>query len=444
MPQVVLTIGGSDSGGGAGIQADLKTFSVLGLHGTCAVTAITAQNTLGVQQVYGLEPEIVVEQMLSITDDFSIAFAKTGMLHSSDIVIAVADHLQKRKILLVLDPVIEAEAGGRLLRPEAVEALKAYLIPLARVVTPNIFEAQALTAVQVRDRDSAYLAAQKILQLGPKAVIVKGGHLDCTDLLVEGDEVTFLPGSRVAGENHGVGCTYSAALTSFLALGSPLKEAARKAKKFAERALLGSMQVGKGVGPVSQVAHLRQEANRYRVLCEVQEAADLLLHEPKIFEIIAEAGSSLGMAISPAKAPSDVAFLEGGLIKEGRVIRQSGCVRFGEKGRLAGIILAAMSFDPQAAAAMDISPLARPACRALGLVTMEYDPEHEPQGRESISMSMIRGLSQAIAAEGNLPDVIWEKGRREDRFRLWLIGASALQVARQAIRIAGTLRDGKI
>ncbi len=254
MPQVVLTIGGSDSGGGAGIQADLKTFCVLGLHGTCAVTAITAQNTLGVQRVYGLQPEIVVEQMRSITDDFSIAFAKTGMLHSVEIVTAVAHHLQKMDIPFVLDPVIEAEAGGRLLRPEAVEALKAYLIPLATVVTPNIFEAQALTGIEVRDRDSAKLAAQKILQLGPKAVIVKGGHLDCTDLLATGVEVILLPGERVAGGNHGVGCTYSAALTSFLALGLTLKEAASQAKRFAERALLGSMRVGKGVGPVNQAA----------------------------------------------------------------------------------------------------------------------------------------------------------------------------------------------
>lgn len=254
MPKVVLTIGGSDSGGGAGIQADIKTFSVLGLHGTCAITAITAQNTLGVQQVFGLEPEVVTAQLRSITDDFSISFAKTGMLHSRENVVTVADHLKMTDIPFVLDPVIEAEAGGRLLRPEAVEALKTHLIPLARVVTPNIFEAQALTGVKVRDRDSALLAAQKILQLGPKAVIVKGGHLDCTDLLAEGDEVILFPGERVAGENHGVGCTYSAALTSFLALGRPLEEAACQAKKFAERALLGSMRVGKGVGPVSQAA----------------------------------------------------------------------------------------------------------------------------------------------------------------------------------------------
>jgi hydroxymethylpyrimidine/phosphomethylpyrimidine kinase len=258
MPQVVLTIGGSDSGGGAGIQADLKTFCVLGLHGTSAITAITAQNTLGVQHVFGLQPEIVIEQLRSITDDFSIAFAKTGMLHTAEIVIAMARHLRMTDIPFVLDPVIEAEAGGRLLRPDAVEALKEHLIPLARVVTPNIFEARALTGIVVRDRVSAHQAAQKILENGANAVIIKGGHLDYIDLLMTEDKVILLPGERVAGENHGVGCTYSAALTAFLALGSPLEEAALLAKRFAERALLGSMRVGKGVGPVNQAACLRQ------------------------------------------------------------------------------------------------------------------------------------------------------------------------------------------
>jgi hydroxymethylpyrimidine/phosphomethylpyrimidine kinase len=262
MPQVVLTIGGSDSGGGAGIQADLKTFCVLGLHGTCAITAITAQNTLGVQHVFGLQPEIVVEQLRSITDDFSIAFAKTGMLHTADIVTAVARHLGMTDIPFVLDPVIEAEAGGRLLRPDAVEALKAHLIPLAYVVTPNIFEAQALTGIVVRDRESAHQAAQKILEIGAKAVIIKGGHLDYIDLLMTDRETILLPGERVAGENHGVGCTYSAALTAFLALGSSLEEAARQAKRFAERALLGSMRVGRGVGPVNQAAAAAAAANR--------------------------------------------------------------------------------------------------------------------------------------------------------------------------------------
>jgi hydroxymethylpyrimidine/phosphomethylpyrimidine kinase len=266
MPQVVLTIGGSDSGGGAGIQADIKTFSALGVHGTCAITAITAQNTLGVQEVYGLSPDVVRAQMRSITDDFIIAAAKTGMLHSPEIVIAVSDHLRGRCIPLVVDPVIEAEAGGRLLRPDALEALVVHLMPLARVITPNIFEAQAITGVKVRDRHSALEAARKILDMGARAVVVKGGHLDCIDLLVDGDacsegcsEGVLLPGERVGGDNHGVGCTYSAALTSYLALGLSLEDAAREAKCFATNALLASMKVGRGVGPVDQAAWLRRK-----------------------------------------------------------------------------------------------------------------------------------------------------------------------------------------
>ena len=277
MIPVVLTIGGSDSGGGAGIQADIKTFSVLGLHGTCAITAITAQNTLGVQQVFSLGPDAVRAQLQSITDDFTVAAAKTGMLFSAETVETVADILRDKDILLVIDPVIEAEAGGRLLHPEAVQALKDQLLPLADVVTPNIFEAEALSGVAVRDKESAVQAAGRILDAGAGAVIVKGGHLDCTDLLATKEMSLFLPGKRVAGENHGVGCTYSAALTAYLASGASLPQAARQAKRFAEYALSGSMRVGKGVGPVSQAAGLRCEAKRYRAICNVPDAPDYLL-----------------------------------------------------------------------------------------------------------------------------------------------------------------------
>ncbi len=277
MTPVVMTIGGSDSGGGAGIQADIKTFSVLGLHGTCAITAITAQNTLGVQQVFGLGPDAVRAQLQSITDDFTVAAAKTGMLYSAEIVRTVADHLRDKEILLVIDPVIEAEAGGRLLHPEAMQALKDDLFPLAHVVTPNIFEAQALSGVAVRDKESAILAAEGILDAGAGAVIVKGGHLDCTDLLATKETSLFLPGKRLAGENHGIGCTYSAALTAYLASGASLPQAASRAKRFAEYALSGSMRVGRGVGPVGQAAGIRAEAKRHRAICHVPNAPDYLL-----------------------------------------------------------------------------------------------------------------------------------------------------------------------
>lgn len=256
MPKVALTIGGSDSGGGAGIQADIKTFSVLGVHGTSAITAITAQNTIGVQRVFGLEPDVVTAQLRSITDDFAIAYAKTGMLYSAEIVEAVAEHLKETGIPLVVDPVIEAEAGGRLLRPEALYALIECLLPLARVVTPNIFEARALAGIVVEDAASAEQAARRIADLGARAVIIKGGHLDCTDLLFEDGYIHLFKGTRVEGGNHGVGCTYSASLTAFLAKGQRLKEAAARAKQFAARAIFWSIPVGRGVPPVNQAGDL--------------------------------------------------------------------------------------------------------------------------------------------------------------------------------------------
>jgi hydroxymethylpyrimidine/phosphomethylpyrimidine kinase len=271
---VTLTIGGSDSGGGAGIQADIKTFSVLGVHGTSAVTAITAQNTVGVQRIFGLEPEVVTAQLRSITDDFHVAFAKTGMLYSAEIVSVVAKHIEETGIPLVVDPVIEAEAGGRLLRPGAVAALMKSLLPLARVVTPNIFEARAIAGTEVKDVDSTEIAARRIADLGPRAVIIKGGHLDCTDLVIEDNRVHLLKGERVTGGNHGVGCTYSASLTAFLAKGLPLMEAAAKAKQFAAQAISWSMDVGHGVGPVDQAGNLREEANEFEALLKEKGCRD--------------------------------------------------------------------------------------------------------------------------------------------------------------------------
>jgi hydroxymethylpyrimidine kinase/phosphomethylpyrimidine kinase len=268
---VLLTIGGSDSGGGAGIQADIKTFSVLGWHGTCAFTAVTAQNTLGVQRIFGLKAEAVKAQLESITGDFHVVHAKTGMLYSAEIVMVAAEHLRRKGIPFVLDPVIEAEAGGRLLRPEAARALKEDLIPLARVVTPNIFEARALTGVPVSDAASAELAARKILDLGAGAVVVKGGHLDCTDVLADEAGVCRLSGKRVKGGNHGVGCTYSASLTSFLGRGLSLRDSASRAKAFASAAILHSSPVGRGAGPVNQAAVLREEARRFRDICAAEK-----------------------------------------------------------------------------------------------------------------------------------------------------------------------------
>ena len=443
MPKVVLTIGGSDSGGGAGIQADIKTFSVLGLHGTSALTAITAQNTLGVQNVYALPPEQVRAQLESITEDFSIAWAKTGMLHSADIVDTVADHLQANEIPLVLDPVIEAEAGGRLLRPDAVSALKERLIPLAGVVTPNVFEAEALSGIRVRDMDSAAHAARVIMSLGAQAVIVKGGHLDCTDLLMVRDKSVTMPSERIPGENHGIGCTFSAALTSFLAMGCSLEDAARNAKEFAKSALRGSLRVGKGVGPVNQSAALRVEASRYRVLCDLEEAVDLLENSHELFDLMLKGGARPAMAIPGARCLEDVAALEGGLTKIEERVCRSGGIRFGGRSDSAAVILVAMRIDPLAKAAIDLGPDALQYCREIGLQIMDRARLNElaADGQDHLRRKEERSEGEGSAL---LPAAIWDEGAQGKEPRLYLLGASASLLVGMLARLAGVQGLGNL
>jgi len=247
-----LTIAGSDSGGGAGIQADLKTFSAFRVFGMSVITAVTAQNSVGVQGVENLPPAFVAQQLRSVLSDFGADAAKCGMLSTAPIIEAVADVLAEHPIRhLVVDPVMVAKSGDALLRPDARTALIGRILPLALVVTPNLPEAEALSGISVRGREGMEEAARRIHALGPRHVLVKGGHLegDALDLLWDGRDFTELSVPRVDSPNtHGTGCTFSAAIAAGLALGQSLLEAVRRAKAYVTRAIQEGFQAGRGVG----------------------------------------------------------------------------------------------------------------------------------------------------------------------------------------------------
>lgn len=247
-----LTIAGSDSGGGAGIQADLKTFSAFRVFGMSVITAVTAQNSVGVQGVENLPPAFVAQQLRSVLSDFGADAAKCGMLSTAPIIEAVADVLAEHPIrYLVVDPVMVAKSGDPLLRPDARQALISRILPLALVVTPNLPEAEALSGIPVTGREGMEEAARRIHALGPRHVLVKGGHLegDALDLLWDGRDFTELSAPRVDSPNtHGTGCTFSAAIAAGLALGQPLLEAVRRAKAYVTRAIQDGFQAGRGVG----------------------------------------------------------------------------------------------------------------------------------------------------------------------------------------------------
>ncbi|HHY93025.1 MAG TPA: bifunctional hydroxymethylpyrimidine kinase/phosphomethylpyrimidine kinase [Firmicutes bacterium] len=256
----VLTIAGSDSGGGAGIQADLKTFTVLGAYGMSALTAVTAQNTLGVQGIYPLSPAAVAQQLTSVLSDIGADAAKTGMLFSAAIIEAVAEKVKEFGLTrLVVDPVMVAKGGARLLEDSAAAALREKLLPLASVVTPNLPEAEVLAAMPIREVADMQEAARRIVALGARAVVVKGGHLagPPLDLLYDGSAFHQFTGERYPTKNtHGTGCTFSAALAVGLARGLALPAAVAQAKAFTAAAIRGAAPLGHGHGPTNHLAWL--------------------------------------------------------------------------------------------------------------------------------------------------------------------------------------------
>jgi hydroxymethylpyrimidine/phosphomethylpyrimidine kinase len=253
--KTALTIAGSDSGGGAGIQADLKTFTAHGVFGTSAITAITAQNTLGVTAWQAVPADLVTAQIEAVAGDFAVDGVKTGMLATSAIVEAVAAAIESLDLpRVVVDPVIVAKGGAHLLEEDAVAAMRAELIPRAYLVTPNAAEAAALAGIPVRTLDQAREAAKRIAALGARAVIVKGGHLevaDAIDVFYDGRDFGELRAERIATRHtHGTGCTFSAAIAANLALGLPLAEAVARAKQYLTEAIRRAPGLGKGHGPL--------------------------------------------------------------------------------------------------------------------------------------------------------------------------------------------------
>jgi hydroxymethylpyrimidine/phosphomethylpyrimidine kinase len=260
-PPCVLAIAGSDSAGGAGIQADLKTMLALGVHGMSVVCAVTAQNSVGVQGYWEVPPDAVRAQLASVLGDIGVHAVKTGMLASADIVQAVAGMLAGVPAPVVVDPVAVSKHGDSLLSAGTLEAVRAHLLPLATVLTPNLREAELLTGSQITDEAGMRRAAETLSSLGPRWVLIKGGHLpgNPVDLLFDGSEVTRFPGQRIASRHtHGTGCTLASAIASFLALGRQVPAAVEAAKEYVTGAIRAGFPLGAGIGPVDHAWRIRQ------------------------------------------------------------------------------------------------------------------------------------------------------------------------------------------
>jgi hydroxymethylpyrimidine/phosphomethylpyrimidine kinase len=260
----VLTIAGSDSGGGAGIQADIKAMSANGVFAMSVITAITAQNTEEVTEVFELPTSIIAAQLDAVFDDFEVAAVKTGMLSSAEIVKTVARMLKPQKVAnLVVDPVMASKSGHPLLKPDAIEAVIKQLIPLALVLTPNIHEAQQLSGVEIKTLSDARQAAKIIHKIGCRNVLIKGGHLLAdrgTDLLYDGKFFEVFKDEYInTPHTHGTGCTYASAIAAHLALGKALSQAVKAAKAYTTEAIRHGLAIGHGRGPANHFYFIKPE-----------------------------------------------------------------------------------------------------------------------------------------------------------------------------------------
>jgi hydroxymethylpyrimidine/phosphomethylpyrimidine kinase len=440
---VAISIAGSDSGGGAGIQADLKTFAALGVHGTTAISCVTAQNTYSVTAIECVKPEVVKEQIRQVAEDMGIDAGKTGMLYTEEIIRAVASEVSKYGFPIVVDPVMMAKSGAPLLKTEAAEALRKYLFPVATVVTPNRFEAEHLTGRKIENLDDAKKAAEEICRMGPQAVVIKGGHLDAANAV---DVLYYRGGYRIfeaerlsVNTTHGTGCSFSAAIAAFIARGNDIPLAIEKAKDFITYAIKFGLNIGRGVGPVNPMAQLYKEASKYQVLKNVDQARRILESSPNTIFVTPEVGINIAMALPYAESLEDVAAIPGRIMRAFSGVRSSSPPDFGASSHLARYILEVIKYDPTKRAAINIkfSEKILDTLGGKGLKISSYDRSEEPEEIKRIEgMSIPWGVKVAIEKAGYVPDVIYHKGDVGKEPMIVLIGEDAITLAKIVVEIA--------
>jgi hydroxymethylpyrimidine/phosphomethylpyrimidine kinase len=445
---VAITIAGSDSGGGAGIQADLKTFAALGVHGTTAITSITAQNTYSVAAVEDLKPEMIRMQIRTVAEDFGIDAGKTGMLHTEEIIKTVSAEISKYKFPLVVDPVMVAKSGAPLLKPEAIEALENYLLPKTTVITPNKFEAEKLSDTEIKNLRDAEVAAKKISEFGPKAVIIKGGHLkgkNAIDLLYYRGKITKFSATKLdVKTTHGTGCSFSAAIAAELAKKMSIPVAVENAKRIVTLGIKFGLDIGKGYGPVNPMAHLYRESSRYNVLINLEKARILIEATPEIAMLVPEVGMNIAMAIPYAEGIDDVAAIDGRIVKMFGGVKAAGNPKFGCSSHLAKYIIDVIKHDERKTAAINIK-FSEDVLKVLekqGMTISLYDRRKEPEEIKKVEgMTIPWGIKEAIKRIGKAPDVIYHKGDVGKEPMIVIFGEHAYDLAKFSVQLAKEMQE---
>ncbi|MBA4392026.1 MAG: bifunctional hydroxymethylpyrimidine kinase/phosphomethylpyrimidine kinase [Desulfobacca sp.] len=436
-----MTIAGSDSSGGAGIQADLKVIALLGGYGTSVITALTAQNTLEIQGVFPIPVSFIRKQLQSVLSDISVDAVKTGMLVQAEIISLVAQTVKKFKVnKLVLDPVMVSESGCPLLEQAAVRTLKDELLPIAGLITPNLSEASVLTGIPVRTLTTMKKAARVLKEKVGGNVLIKGGHLSgaAVDLFYDGQSFKEFSSPRIQSKNtHGTGCTFSAALATFWGQGFPLIEAIEKAKDVITKAIAGAEPLGHGRGPTDPYAWFRNDLERLPVLHSL-ERAFRQLKEANIGPLIPEIQSNLGYALPLAGSIDEVAAFPGGIVRLEETIAHLAPPDFGASHPMARIILTAMSRFPTCRSAMDLrfsKNFLKGAAKA-GFSIEGFDRKQEPFGiSEKERLSLSGNGKKVLGKKTSGPDIVFDRGATRREPLVQVLGRSPEEVVQKIIKM---------
>ena len=410
---VALTVAGSDSGGGAGIQADLKTMEAMGVFGTSAVTAVTAQNTRGVESTHVLPVEEVEAQVEAVLSDFDVRAVKTGMLATESLVSSVADQATDLDVSLVVDPVMVAATGDRLLDAGAEDAY-GDLLAAATLATPNADEAEVLTDVEVVDHASAVEAGERLLDLGTDAALVKGGHVPgeaVRDTLVTVDGVETFEHPRVDTDaTHGSGCTLASAIAARLAHGDELDDAVEAGVAFLSRAVRYHLDVGEGPGAVHHLSELRERAARQ----PTAEAVDGVVRrfvDADVSAVVPEVGMNVVGATPYAESPGETAAVEGRITRTLSGVAPNRGVRFGASSHVARFLLSAREFDPALRFAVNcrFDEGVEAALSELDGTAVELDRTEEP-APDVEGSTMGWAARRAFERAGETPAAVYDRG----------------------------------
>jgi hydroxymethylpyrimidine/phosphomethylpyrimidine kinase len=438
----ILTIAGSDSGGGAGIQADLKAITLLGGYGMSVITALTAQNTVGVQGIHEIPARFVGRQIDSVLSDIGADAIKTGMLANKGIIEIVSKKIRQYQTkMVVVDPVMVSKSGAFLLRRDARDALIKELIPLAWVVTPNLMEASALTGLKVNSLEAMKKAAHLIHKLGARHVVVKGGHLKGmpVDLLYDGNIFNEIEGPRIESKNsHGTGCTFASAVATLLAKGDDVPEAVRKAKAFITMAIESGLGLGRGRGPTNPSAFVLREMERYRVIRELKKAFEIL-REEKVGHLIPEVSSNLGYALPQARGIEDVAAFPGRIVRVKDSVATHSDPEFGGSQHVANIILTVMKYNPEYCSAMNIrySKENIGRLKRKDFAVAHFDRRLEPKRVEEKEGSSLEwGVGEVLRKMKQVPDFIYDEGSVGKEPMIRVLGKDPNEVVQKILKIA--------